>query len=135
MQISFAVTAKLISAFVFATWIVQSFYYLNLKFQASSYLPWLYSPVCVGSGRKPQRQVFSRRGSYLHGNPKDRFSFMMIRTILSQCGSFCLRTAHALLGEQRHEKICLRGFPPGLTQTRLFCHRGWLEVRNGQFRK
>ena len=29
MQISFAVTAKLISAFVFATQIVQSIYYLN----------------------------------------------------------------------------------------------------------
>ena len=28
-QISFAVTAKLISAFVFATWIVQSLFFLN----------------------------------------------------------------------------------------------------------
>ena len=35
-QISFAVTAKLIIAFVFATWIVQSLFFLNLKFQASS---------------------------------------------------------------------------------------------------
>ena len=35
-QISFAVTAKLISAFVFATRIVQSLYFLNPKFQASS---------------------------------------------------------------------------------------------------
>ena len=34
-QISFAVTAKLISAFVFATRIVQSLFFLNLKFQAS----------------------------------------------------------------------------------------------------
>ena len=34
-QIGFAVTAKLISAFVFATRIVQSLYYLNPKFQAS----------------------------------------------------------------------------------------------------
>ena len=33
--ISFAVTAKLISAFVFATRIVQSLFFLNLKFQAS----------------------------------------------------------------------------------------------------
>ena len=40
-QISFAVTAKLISAFVFATRIVQSLYLLNTKFQASSYLPGL----------------------------------------------------------------------------------------------
>ena len=46
-------TAKLISAFVFATQIVQSLYFLNLEFQASSYLLWLYSPVCVGPGWKP----------------------------------------------------------------------------------
>ena len=37
-QISFAVTAKLISAFVFATRIVQFLFFLNLKFQASSHL-------------------------------------------------------------------------------------------------
>ena len=37
----------------FATRIVQSLYYLNPKFQASSHLVWLYSPVCVGPGRKP----------------------------------------------------------------------------------
>ena len=54
MQISFAVTAKLISAFVFAIWIEQSLYYLNPKLQASSYLLWLYSPVCVGPGRNPE---------------------------------------------------------------------------------
>ena len=63
-QISFAVTAKLISAFVFATRIVQSLYFLNPKFQASSHLVWLYSPVCVGPGWKPRRPVFSQRGSY-----------------------------------------------------------------------
>ena len=61
-QISFAVTAKLISAFLFATRIVQSLYFLNLKFQASSHLLWLYGPVCVGLGRKPRRPVFSQRG-------------------------------------------------------------------------
>ena len=37
-QISFAVTAKLISAFVFATRIVQFLFYLTSKFQASSFL-------------------------------------------------------------------------------------------------
>ena len=63
-QISFAVTAKLISAFVFAIRIVQLLYYLNPKFQASSHLLWLYSPVCVGPGRKPRRPVFSERSSY-----------------------------------------------------------------------
>ena len=57
-QISFAVTAKLISAFVFATWIVPSLFYLNLKFQAYSHLLWLYSPVV----------------SDLVSNPEDRFS-------------------------------------------------------------
>ena len=62
-QISFAVAAKLISAFVFATWIVQYLFYLNLKFQAPSHLLWLYSLVCVGPGQKPRRLVFSQRGS------------------------------------------------------------------------
>ena len=37
-QISFTVTAKLISAFVFATRIVQFLFFLNPKFQASSLL-------------------------------------------------------------------------------------------------
>ena len=37
-QISFAVTGKLISAFVFATKRVQSLYFLDTKFQASSHL-------------------------------------------------------------------------------------------------
>ena len=61
-KISFAVTAKLISAFVFDTWTVHLLS-LNLKFQVSSYFLRLYRPVCVGPGRKPRRQVFSRRGS------------------------------------------------------------------------
>ena len=63
-QISFAVTAKLMSIFVFATWIVQSLFFLNSKFQASSYLLWLHSLVCVGPGQKPRRPVFSQRSSY-----------------------------------------------------------------------
>ena len=63
-QISCAVAAKLISTFAFATWIVQSLFFLNPKFQASSHLLWLYSPVCVRPGRKPRRLVFSQRGSF-----------------------------------------------------------------------
>ena len=55
--------AKLISAFVFTTRIVQFLFYLNLKFQASSSFLSLYRPVCVGPGRKPRRAVFSCRGS------------------------------------------------------------------------
>ena len=56
--------AQLISAFVFATRIVQSLFFLNPKFQASSHLLWLYSPICVRPGRKPRRPVFSQRGSF-----------------------------------------------------------------------
>ena len=63
-QLSFVVTAKLISAFVFATRIVQPLYFLYTKPQASRHLVWLYSLVCVGPGWKPQRPVFSQRGSY-----------------------------------------------------------------------
>ena len=33
--------------------------------KASCHLVWLYSPVCVGSGRKPRRPVFSQRGSFM----------------------------------------------------------------------
>ena len=61
-------TAKLISAFVFATRIVQSLYFLNSKFQVSSPLLWPYSSVCVRPGRKPRRPVFSERGSNYSGH-------------------------------------------------------------------
>ena len=63
-QISCAVTAQLISAFVFATPIAQPLFFLNSKFQASIRFPRLYRPVCVGPGRKPQRPVFSHCGSF-----------------------------------------------------------------------
>ena len=57
--------ADQLRAFVFATRIVQPLYFLNPKFQVSSHLLWLYSPVCVGPGRKPRRPVFSERGSII----------------------------------------------------------------------
>ena len=53
----------LISAFVFAIRIVQSLFYLNPKFQASSHLLWQYSPIFVAPGRKHRIPVFSHRGS------------------------------------------------------------------------
>ena len=65
-QISFAVTAELIGAFVFARRIVRSLYYLSPKFQASGFLLWLCGPVCVGPGRRPRGPVFSERGSCVH---------------------------------------------------------------------
>ena len=54
---------KLISAFVFTTYLVQFLYLLNTKFQASSHLLLLHSQVCVRPGQKPRRPVFSQRGS------------------------------------------------------------------------
>ena len=42
-----------ISAFVFATRIVHSLFFLNPKFQASSSFLCLYRSVCVGPVRKP----------------------------------------------------------------------------------
>ena len=53
MQISFAVTAKLISAFVFVSRVAQFLYFLNPKFPVPSRLLCLYSPVYVGPVRKP----------------------------------------------------------------------------------
>ena len=64
-------TAKLISAFAFATRTVQFLYFLNLNFQASSHRVWLYSPVCVGPGQKTRRPVFSM--SLIVGTPIFRF--------------------------------------------------------------
>ena len=51
-QVSFAVIAKLISAFVFASRIVQSLVFLNPKSPAASHLLWLPVPVYVGPVRK-----------------------------------------------------------------------------------
>ena len=57
-QINSAVTAKLISAFVFATWIVQYLYFLNTNFK----------PLAISSSCQAQLV------SDLVGNPEDRFS-------------------------------------------------------------
>ena len=59
-----AVTAQLISAFVFATRVVQFLFFLNPKFQACSHLLWLHRLVCVRPGWKPRRPVFSRCSSF-----------------------------------------------------------------------
>ena len=49
-------TAQLISAFNFAKKNMQVvLYFLNPTFQASSHILWLYSPVCIGPGRKLPR--------------------------------------------------------------------------------
>ena len=91
VQISFAVTAKLISAFVIATWIVNSLYFLNPKFQASNHLLWLYSPVCVGPRWKHWRPVFSQQGSTVvqirdHASETCFISFKLAKEI--RCGFY-----------------------------------------------
>ena len=77
--------ADQLCAFVFATQIVQSLYFLNPKFQASSHLLWWNSPVCVRPDRKPRRLVFSQRGSYhaVLGEKNFMFSCSFITNQLS----------------------------------------------------
>ena len=75
MQISCAVTVQLITAFVFATYTVQSLYFLNPKLQASSHLLWLYSPLCVGPVRKPQRRICSAAAQMNRVMRKPKFWF------------------------------------------------------------
>ena len=58
--VSCAVTAQLISAFVFATRIVHSLYFLNPKFQASSHLLRLYTARFVLDQVKNPEDRFSR---------------------------------------------------------------------------
>ena len=89
-QISFAVSAKLISAFVFTTRIVQSLYSLNLKFQAFSHILWLCNPVCNGPGRKPLRQVFlTMRFIFLSTGPSSttslRIRFVEMDPVCQPC--------------------------------------------------
>ena len=100
-QISFAVTTRLISAFVFDTRKVQSLYFLNPKFHASRHLLWFYSPDYVGPGRKPRRQVFSQRGSYINRHhfcrrfTSRRFMFFVV--LLKPCIYFAMAIERGLI--------------------------------------
>ena len=72
VQISCAVTAKLISPFQGLWFRCTGSTALPLllpKFQASSFLLWVYKPICIWPGRKPRRPVFSQWGSYMMGPP------------------------------------------------------------------
>ena len=76
-------TAQLISAFVFAIRIAQSLYYLNPKFQASSHLLSLYSPVCVGpEDRFSHKEAHICLASFLWDIGKQK-------NASSQLGLFC----------------------------------------------
>ena len=79
--------AKLISAFVFATWIVQSLLHLNPKFQASNHLVWLYSLVCVRPGRKHRRLVFSKEAHMFLWRNKQLICLILPNTHISLTSS------------------------------------------------
>ena len=97
-RISFAVTAKLISAIVFATRIVQFFFYLNPKFQASSSFLCLYRPVCVGPVRKPHCW-FSHEATHKGLCPLKK-SIITIPELISD-GVIIWMSPHSLLGDLR----------------------------------
>ena len=63
-QISRAVTVQLIRAFVFATTIIHSLYFLNSKFQASIHLLWLLVLELVGN----LKDRFSRDAAQININ-------------------------------------------------------------------
>ena len=69
-RLSVAVTVKLISVFVFATWKVQYLLYLYPKCQDSSFLPRIYKPACQTRLEKPGRPVFLGHSS-CKGRVKD----------------------------------------------------------------
>ena len=108
-------TAKLISAFVFPTRIVQSLYFLNPKFQVSSHYLWLFSPVCVGPGWKPRRPVFSQRGSYEPGYEKtclqDCQPSKTLTSLLTYRGEqdvWGMETKYVLLSRGRTKKLLVK---------------------------
>ena len=92
---------------------MKSLFYLNPKFQASSHLLWLYSPVCVGPGRKPRRPVFSERGSFIFGHvihyPQPVAKAITV-VILALTGLSYTDDKFIDRGGPNHKKICLSGF-------------------------
>ena len=51
------------------------------------------------------------------------------------CGHVGNLKENKIISEHCREKACLRGFRPGLTQTRMYIHRRWLKAANFGFRK
>ena len=56
---------------LFSLMIVQSLFYLNPKFRASSYLQWLYSLVCVRPGNPEDRFSHNEAYCYLSDDPNE----------------------------------------------------------------
>ena len=57
IQIICTASVQLISAFVFASWLLQSLYFLHLKYQVPSDLLGLHSPVWSGLVRNPEDRL------------------------------------------------------------------------------
>ena len=136
-QISFAVTAKLISAFVFATRIVQSLFFLNPKSQVSNNLLWLYSPVCVGPGRKPRRPVFSQRGSYFLVSTVQSFSLFTVHVQFSftaidenPCNGFGCVHICFLNAETKPACMCAVGYEPDSKDSKKCIRKYMTSYRN-----
>ena len=70
------------------TQIVQSFFFINPKLQASRHILQLYSPDCVRPGQKPRRPVFLQRGSYCRGHflqhVASLFHFALVQKIMKK---------------------------------------------------
>ena len=90
---------QLISAFVFATRIVQVLFFINLKFQCSCLFLWLHRPVCVRLGRKPQRPFF-RIAAHL-SKMYDRFTLVV--QLFSRFLAHLSRQAHKVSLQDGHD--------------------------------
>ena len=86
-QISFTITVKLISTFVFATRIVQFLYFLNSKFQASN--------IFCGY---TDRFVWD-----LVGNPKDPFSRVAAHMVVLPFLCVCVMVRWKFNDTQQHQ--------------------------------
>ena len=66
---------------------------------------------------------------------KDIFIYICRLIVVFDChlsGVITMRkTFNSLIFEPCHEKTCLRGFRPGLTETRLYSQRRWLGLKFG----
>ena len=111
-------------------WVVEGLYYPYSENKGADQLRGYCEAdlrLCFRICKKP---VFSRRGSYLHtlisalviDCPGSRIPLISISKLLKavSCRSI-------VLFEPR-EKTCLRGFRPGLTQTKLYSQRKWIET-------
>ena len=64
----------------------------EIKFQVSSDLLWLHSPVFVGPGRKARRPVFSQRGSTILVSQTAPIcsTYLFAIEVTQSCNSICL---------------------------------------------